>query len=82
MGNVRWTVDAQSCIGSATIDFFVDGGRVGSETLTAGGTSRSYAVVAGTHVLGASVSNGAGYVWPSQTEPVPSGSTFTLVLKC
>jgi len=82
MGNVRWTVDAQTCVGSATIDLFVDGARVGSETLAAGGTSRSYTVIAGTHVLGASESNNAGYVWPSQSFPVTAGGTSTQILLC
>lgn len=81
-GAVSFTVDAQSCRGSAAIDFFVDGARVGTETLAAGQTSRGYSVDAGSHVVGASVSNAAGFVWPSRTVAVPKNTTFNTVLTC
>jgi hypothetical protein len=79
---VVWKIDAQTCRGVAPIDLFVDGGLVGTELIAAGGTSNAYPVSAGSHVIGASVADGAGLVWPSVTHNISAGGTFNAVLTC
>lgn len=78
----RWTVDAQSCTGADAISLFVDGAIVGSETLAAGGSSKLYQIQPGSHLIGATEARVGGFVWPSQTTFIPSGETFTQILKC
>jgi hypothetical protein len=82
-GAVQFKVDALTCVGSATIDFYLDGSVIGTETLSAGGSaSKQYPTSAGQHVLGAAVSNTRSYVWPSANAIVPVNATFIAILKC
>jgi hypothetical protein len=74
-------IDALTCSGTSVVSFAVDGSIVGSETISAGGTSKGYTITAGSHVVGARVSNG-NYVWPNTNINAPANGTFTQVLPC
>lgn len=80
-GKVVYSIDAQTCVGSAAFTFYIDGKAVGTETLSAGTSSQPYTTAAGQHTLGAN-DLGDGYTWPSQSVTVPVNNTFTWVLKC
>lgn len=80
-GSVLFKIDAQTCTGSGTITFFIDGSAVGTETLSTGATSKAYTTTAGQHIVGAREGT-SGYTWPSQTVTVPAGSTYTALLEC
>jgi hypothetical protein len=80
-GTLFFKIDALTCSGTSVVSFAVDGSVVGSETISAGGTSKGYTVTAGSHVVGARVSNG-NYVWPNTNINVPANGTFTQVLPC
>lgn len=79
--HVVFKIDALSCVGSGTIQLFIDGSVVGTETLSAGQSSQSYTTSGGSHVLGARLANST-YIWPSTTVMVPVGGTFTAVMPC
>jgi hypothetical protein len=77
-GGISFKPDAASCAGSAVVDLFIDGSKVGSPTLSAGVGSEFFPVVNGPHVASAVSSSGA--TWPSESVTV-SGPT-TVVLAC
>lgn len=79
---VTFKIDAQTCSGTATINFFIDGSTVGSESLTAGSSSKGYSTTQTSHVLGASVANTNGRVWGPITVNLTNIATYTQVLVC
>lgn len=78
-GSLVFRLDQQTCTGSGTITFFVDGSSVGSAAMTAGASSPSYSVTAGSHIVGATAPS---FNWPSQTVTVPVNATYTALLTC
>ena len=79
---VTFKVDAQTCSGSATLNLFIDGNTVGSETLTAGGTSKAYQTTASSHILGAAVANTGGRTWGPSSVNLAGLGTYTHLLIC
>ena len=77
---VQFRIDAQTCTGTGTVSFFIDGQTVGTETLAAGGTSRNYSTTAATHVLGAR--ENAGYTWGPINVDLTGQSAYTQILTC
>lgn len=80
-GTVFFKVDALTCQGTGTIQFFLDGSNVGTETLSAGQTSQGYPTTAGSHVAGARLANST-YVWPNTTIQVTANGSYTDILPC
>lgn len=81
-GTIIFKVDASSCTGTAALDLFIDGSLVGTETLSAGASSKAYPATAGQHVVSARVANINSRVWPPITVTVPSGNSYTQLLLC
>lgn len=81
-GTIIFKIDAASCKGTSAVDLFIDGSLAGTETLSAGGTSKSYTVVSGQHVLAANISNTRAIVWPATTVTVPPNNSYTHILTC
>ena len=78
-GTVFFKIDALTCTGTAAVTLFIDGSAVGTETMSAGSTSKGYTTSAASHILGART---ATYLWPNTTMTVPAGSSITDVLPC
>jgi len=79
---VFFKVDTATCRGTgATFELFVGGGKVGTEFLTVGATSRGYTSEQSTTVLSARLIDGSR-TWSPETFNTPRGSTFTLLLTC
>lgn len=79
---VVFKIDGQTCRGSSTIDFFVDGTKVGSEQMTAGASSKVYTTTASTHALGAEIANTRALVWGPFTVNLSGLSGYTQLLTC
>ena len=81
-GTVYFKIDAATCPSAAvSVALFINGTRVGTETLSAGSTSSGYSTAAGSAVLSASLV-GITYSWSPSTHNIPKGGSFTLVLTC
>jgi hypothetical protein len=81
-GTLIFRLDAQTCTGTGTLNFFLDGTNIGTATISAG-QSQSFAnQPAGQHIAGASEARIGGYVWPSATVMIPVNGTYTQVLSC
>ena len=78
--SLYFKVDAQTCIGTASVNFYVDGSLAGTESMPAGSTSKAYAVGKGAHVIGASVANTNSRIWGPYN--VTLSGDFTQVLAC
>lgn len=81
-GALYFRVDALTCSGSGTIEFFIDGTSRFTQTLSAGQTSQGTTVVAGPHTAGARETIQAGYTWPTQQVSVPANGSYTAILTC
>lgn len=84
-GSVVFKIDALTCTGTASIDLFIDGTQVGTETLSAGGSSKAYTATTGTHAVAARTTNAtanSGRTWPTTTATVPANGTYTALLTC
>jgi hypothetical protein len=75
-------IDAQTCTGSAAIDFFVDGSIVGTENMSSGGTSSTYQITPAKHVLGAQVSNTHARVWGPFNIDLTGQTAWGQILTC
>lgn len=78
-GTLFFKIDALTCTGTDAVTFFIDGSAVGTETLSAGQTSRGYTTSAASHVAGARTPT---YLWPNTTITVPANGSITDVLPC
>lgn len=81
MGNIAFRPDAASCEGTAEVDLFIDGTKVGTAALAAGATSVSYEVSPGHHIAAATVIESASQ-WDDVSVDVPNGQTITVILYC
>jgi hypothetical protein len=81
-GTVIFRLDSQTCTGTGTIAFFLDGNSIGTVTLSAGQSTSFANQPAGPHIVGASETRTGGYVWPQQSVTIPPNGSFTQVLQC
>lgn len=82
MTAVRFKVDKQTCVGTATLNFFVDGSQVGSGTLAAGDSSSVFRVTSASHTLGANYANIGGRGWGPFTVDLTDYESWTQLLTC
>ena len=80
-GTLIFAVDPVTCLGSGTVELFIDATSQGSYVMS-GGSQRSYTVSAGTHTAGAREIGGSAYVWPTQNVTVPAAGSYTATLVC
>lgn len=81
-GTVSFRVDNLTCVGTSSINFYIDGALVGTETLSAGQSSSPFRVRAGPHTAGAQEATPSGYTWPNQNINVPVDANYTALLAC
>jgi hypothetical protein len=81
-GTLIFRLDSQTCTGTGTLNFFLDGATIGSATISAGQSQSFSGQPAGQHVAGASETKTGGYVWPSQNVNIPANGSWTSVLTC
>lgn len=79
---VRYVVDAPFCGLSLPVTFLIDGAVVGTDTFRVHLTpshleSKSFAVIAGTHVLGAQTFGGFTYKWRDTVVKAAAGANVT-----
>ena len=83
MTAVTFKVDAQTCSGTAILTLFIDGAPVGSESMSAGGSSKAYPTTASTHILGATVANVTNpRTWGPINVNLTNTSTYLQLLIC
>ena len=79
-GTVQFAVDAQTCTGSGTIRYYMDGTVLG-EAITSAGQAKQFTVPVGSHVFGAEVPS-TGYQWPSKSFTILPNTVTPITLKC
>ena len=82
VGTLYFKVDALTCSGTGTIEFFIDGTSRFTQTMSAGQTSQGTSVTAGSHTAGARETTVGGYVWPTQNVTVPANASYAAILTC
>lgn len=75
--SISFKPDAGTCSGTAALDLFIDGSKVGSPTLAAGVASEAFVVATGSHVVRA-VSQASGAVWPNEQVTVDGPTVYVL----
>lgn len=80
-GELIFKLDAVTCVGTGTLELYIDGTSQGQYTMSAG-SQKGFTVVAGPHTAGAREVGVGGYVWATQSATVPAGSTYSAVLAC
>jgi hypothetical protein len=83
VASILFRLQAATCGGSGTVDFFIDGTRVGSRVMTVQ-DSAVFTVAAGEHTAGAvTLINGAAVVWfPPRAVVLGAGQRYTQTLGC
>lgn len=81
--SAAFKVDGATCasLGTVTLDFFIDGTSVGTESLAPGVQSKSYAVAPGSHVTLVEIAN-SSFGWANATMNYPAGQTTVRILPC
>lgn len=81
-GTLIFRLDAQTCTGTGTLTFFLDGTTIGTATLSAGQSQSFPGQPTGQHVAGASETRAGGFTWAPQVVTIPPNASLTHVLVC